>query len=147
MVAWKGTIPARFSANNNTSSGSASGPLPISFAAWSGRETRIIPIPIADDLEKASKEGTLSDLTLKVRFQGLRREDKIRISLNSKLVSDNVTSLLSERSGEQWLEWKLGPRQARRGVNHLSVTVSERQTDNLASLTLDQVHLGIRYKS
>ena len=122
-------------------------PLPIAFSTWSGPETRFVPIPIGDDLEKASREESLSQLTLKVRFQGLNPEDRIRISLNETPVSGDATSVLSDRHKEQWLEWKLDPRQVRNGVNHLAVTVSQRSVSKLTNLALEDVHFGIRYKA
>ncbi len=122
-------------------------PLPVSFSTWAGSAKKTISIPVEDNLEEASREGSLSRFTLKCLFQELAPEDQIQITLNRLKLPGDAASSSGDPTGGQWLEWKLQPGQLRSGVNDVTVTLHKRSPSNSTSLTLDEVHLGIRYKS
>ena len=119
-----------------------SGPLPIELASV-GDSTRV-SVDVADDLDAASKEGSLKEASLRLLVDHLTPLDQLEIRLNEELLKTARPNRIF--FNETWLEFDVTPPLLKQGWNQVDVVVRDRNQQVTSPLSLKSVEVVVRYK-
>ena len=118
------------------------GPLPIPLAK-PGDSTEV-QIDIADDVQAAVAEGSLTDATLRLMIVNLNSLDDVEFALNDKLL-DDVLVRRRLLYNDCWLEFDV-KEFLRQGWNRVQVAVNARNPHIEAPLIIESVEAVLRYR-
>ena len=122
------------------------GPLPLTLDVTPADDELQVSLKVADDLEAAKADGTITEVILKIELSDLTPLDQLSFKLNGQQLDLNQAKY-SRRLRMNWFEWCLNAPPVRQGENIINISVQQRSRVSRVPLMLRDVAIMPCYRN